>query len=182
MTALPRLETTKVRVIWLLKSVTKRQEANKPRPLLACMSHLVLFTRTSAKTKMERNSWSSLANLSASVVAVEQAPPKDWQMIWGAVLGNMRLHIIQRHEEKIGHVVCWRLSSCAICSEKICQPVTDDIALANWNLLSLPVACIQIYARLFQVKKLTPNLGIYGHYGVVSEKLISLFQIAWDKR
>jgi hypothetical protein len=58
-------------------------------------------------------------------------------MTWKGGTWDMRLHIMQRNEKKIGHVICSRLSSCVICSEKLRQPFTDNIALANWGFLSL---------------------------------------------
>lgn len=59
-------------------------------------------------------------------------------MIWEMVLGGMRIHIVQRPNRRMGHVVCPRTKACEICRGGL--PSREGDA----KLLALVVACKQI--------------------------------------
>lgn len=59
-------------------------------------------------------------------------------MIWEMVLGGMRIHIIQRPNRRMGHVVCPQTSACDICRGGL--PGTKESA----GLLALSMTCKQM--------------------------------------
>lgn len=59
-------------------------------------------------------------------------------MIWEMVLGGMRIHIVQRPNRRMGHVVCPRTKACEICRGGL--PSREGDA----KLLALVVACKQM--------------------------------------
>ena len=65
-------------------------------------------------------------------------------MIWEAALGGLCLHIIQRPQRRLGHIVCPRKESCEVCRGGLHQPVKGSESLSSWSLLSLPMTCKQM--------------------------------------
>ncbi|UCK57892.1 hypothetical protein AFCA_000772 [Aspergillus flavus] len=67
-------------------------------------------------------------------------------MIWEMVLGGMRIHIVQRSDRRMSHVVCPLTNTCDICLGASPQPVKGR-ARTIGNLLALPTTCRQIYCE-----------------------------------
>ncbi|KAE8378916.1 hypothetical protein BDV26DRAFT_260537 [Aspergillus bertholletiae] len=67
-------------------------------------------------------------------------------MIWETVLGGMRIHIVQRPDRQMSHVVCPLTVSCNICRGDSPQPVKRKAQLVG-SLLALPMTCRQIYGE-----------------------------------
>jgi hypothetical protein len=75
---------------------------------------------------------------------LNKLPPELRLAIWEIVLGNLRLHIIQRSHRRLGCVVCPQQDSCDICRGALLQPVKNPETCSNMNLLSLLVTCKQM--------------------------------------
>ncbi|KAL6229933.1 hypothetical protein BDW75DRAFT_245296 [Aspergillus navahoensis] len=87
--------------------------------------------------------------------------PELRMMIWELVLGGVRIHIIQRSNRRMGHVVCPSAVTgtevCDICrgglppSSSSCCSSTERSrspqVLMRSNLLALPMACKQLYGE-----------------------------------
>ncbi|KAL4878367.1 hypothetical protein BJY04DRAFT_111850 [Aspergillus karnatakaensis] len=70
-------------------------------------------------------------------------------MIWKEVLGGMRIHIIQRTDRRMGHVICPISEVCDICRGGLppsgcCR---EKESRATSDILALPMACKQIYCE-----------------------------------
>ncbi|KAJ9234107.1 hypothetical protein C8Q69DRAFT_271487 [Paecilomyces variotii] len=71
--------------------------------------------------------------------------PEVRLIIWEQVLGGRRLHIIQKCRRRLCHVSCPLRESCDICRGGLAQPAKDCEVPHDWDLLSLPMTCKQIY-------------------------------------
>ncbi|KAJ5514638.1 hypothetical protein N7463_004190 [Penicillium fimorum] len=93
-------------------------------------------------------------------------------MIWGFVLADQRIHIIQCSKQRLGHVVCpcapekspkrhTRQKKCEIChGTGISQPA-KEADLMRWNkvkLLGLALTCRQIYHESISLLYTLPTL------------------------
>ena len=61
-------------------------------------------------------------------------------MIWELVLGGMRIHIVQRPNRQMGHVVCPQTGTCDVCRGGL--PGMKE--LENCSLLALAMTCKQM--------------------------------------
>lgn len=96
--------------------------------------------------KRKRTIAESLAqsNRAPDSCVLTRLPLSVRQLIWEAVIGGLRIHIIQRHKRQLRHIICSQLDSCIICREPAIQPVKENVPLASWSLLSLPLVCKQM--------------------------------------
>ncbi|KAJ6041633.1 hypothetical protein N7460_007023 [Penicillium canescens] len=103
--------------------------------------------------KRKRNMTESLSQSScpSESFLLTRLPRGVRQLVWEAALGGLRLHIIQRHKRRLGHIVCPQLDSCVICNEKVAQPVKGDIAQVTGSLIALPMVCRQMYRETIDV-------------------------------
>jgi hypothetical protein len=62
-------------------------------------------------------------------------------LIWEMVVGGMRIHIIQRPNRRMGHIVCSHAETCDICSGNVPQLAKDEEARRKTQLLSLALTC-----------------------------------------
>ncbi|KAL2216636.1 hypothetical protein M432DRAFT_633827 [Thermoascus aurantiacus ATCC 26904] len=87
----------------------------------------------------------------AGCLILTKLSPEIRLMIWEEALGGFRLHIIQRSHRRLGHVICPLTDSCEICRGGLSQPVKDGEVPSEWNLLSLPMTCKQIYRETIRM-------------------------------
>ncbi|KKK20791.1 hypothetical protein ARAM_003820 [Aspergillus rambellii] len=70
-------------------------------------------------------------------------------MIWELVLGGMRIHIVQRTDRRMGHVVCPPplTAPCEICRGGLPPSGREGDSHISGDLLALSMACKQIYSE-----------------------------------
>ncbi|KAJ5834514.1 hypothetical protein N7447_000540 [Penicillium robsamsonii] len=134
--------------------LVQRYQSNKPPPL-PCVQTIAFSSQLQSRL---------LTRLS----------PELRLMIWGFVLADQRIHIIQCSKQRLGHVVCQcaleksppkrhtrQNNLCEIChGTGISQPA-KDADLVRWNkvkLLSLALTCRQIYHESIPLLYTLPTL------------------------
>lgn len=129
-----------------IEALIYTRTGNKPPPLLRSRRRTIASIQPQLQSRL-------LSRLS----------PELRVMIWEMVMGDKRLHIIQRSQQRLGHIVCplsisatsaktrcqTRESFCEIChGGGIPQPVKEGDLMRGRDgdmLLGLPLACRQMY-------------------------------------
>ncbi|KAL4983013.1 hypothetical protein BDW68DRAFT_43161 [Aspergillus falconensis] len=100
-------------------------------------------------------------NIQLQSSLLSKLSPELRVMIWELVLGGMRIHIIQRPDRRMGHVVCpsavTETGACDICRGGLPPSCSSCCSsregsrspqvLMQSNLLALPMACKQLYTE-----------------------------------
>ncbi|KAL4924139.1 uncharacterized protein BDV17DRAFT_275315 [Aspergillus undulatus] len=132
-----------------------RYQNNKPTALPRPRRQSALSTRTQSQSQQPKQSqpdskliWE--AQLQSSLLA--KLSPELRVMIWEQVLGGMRIHIIQRSDRRMGHVICPAVGSCDICRAGLPLPGYSKSSCSEADsqlngLLALPLVCKQIYSE-----------------------------------
>ncbi|KAI9369144.1 hypothetical protein BJX61DRAFT_175181 [Aspergillus egyptiacus] len=126
-----------------------RYQNNKPTGLPRPRRQSALSGRSPSQPKQPqpdtRLNWK--AQLQSSLLA--KLSPELRVMIWEQVLGAMRIHIVQRADRRMSHVICPRTEACDICRGGLppsgCS--REGGSRGKSNLLALPRTCKQIYSE-----------------------------------
>ncbi|PLB45532.1 hypothetical protein P170DRAFT_439281 [Aspergillus steynii IBT 23096] len=120
--------------------LAQRYQNNKPTALPRPRKHPLNRSQPQKQQQQQQDTrlvWSAQPNcpLLSSLSAELRL------MIWELVLGGMRIHIVQRPNRRMGHVVCPRTKACEICRGGLPSREGDR------KLLGLVMACKQIYSE-----------------------------------
>lgn len=97
----------------------------------------------SADEEMEEPTVSERAEQSQSSLLAKLSPELR-MLIWEKVLGGMRIHVIQRSNRRMGHVICSNTEACEICQGGRPQPSRKN---RPDLLLALSLTCQQVYCE-----------------------------------
>ncbi|BCS24166.1 uncharacterized protein APUU_40610S [Aspergillus puulaauensis] len=124
-----------------------RYQNNKPAGLPQPRRQSALSSRNQSQTRQSETKLCWDVQLQSSLLAT--LSPELRVMIWEQVLGGIRIHIIQRADRRMGHVVCPASGACDICRGGLppssCKESPPHIPSSS--LLALPLACKQIYSE-----------------------------------
>lgn len=113
------------------------KQGNKPTPL----------SRRRSSTLRQGQRFNSHQNRETqrNCSLLTKLSPELRLLIWELVLGGLRLHIIQRTNRRLGHIVC-PASDCDTCEcSGLSQPAKDgDLRYDRQNLLGLSKTCNQM--------------------------------------
>ncbi|PWY78549.1 hypothetical protein BO94DRAFT_497916 [Aspergillus sclerotioniger CBS 115572] len=112
--------------------LAQRYQNNKPSTPNRSRRHSALGTSTRTEWTLQPQS-SLLAKLS----------PELRLMIWEMVLGKRRIHIVQRPNRQMGHVVCPQTDTCDVCRGGLPMITPSGRCI----LLALAMTCKQIYSE-----------------------------------
>ncbi|KAL4912792.1 hypothetical protein BDW62DRAFT_193884 [Aspergillus aurantiobrunneus] len=130
-----------------------RYQNNKPAALPRPRKQSTIISsrnqlQSQPKQPDSRLTWD--VQLQSSLLA--KLSPELRMMIWELVLGGMRIHIVQRLDRRMGHVVCPITTGAGACD--ICR---GGLPPSAWNreggsrllsgLLALPITCKQVYTE-----------------------------------
>ncbi|KAL2803155.1 hypothetical protein BJX63DRAFT_81163 [Aspergillus granulosus] len=126
-----------------------RYQNNKPSGLPRPRRQSALSGRSQSQPKLPDSKLNWDVQLKSSLLA--KLSPELRVMIWEQVLGGMRIHIIQRSDRRMGHVVCPPTDACEICRGGLPPSGGSSRGGADSrmgrDLLALPMACKQIYSE-----------------------------------
>lgn len=123
--------------------LAQRYQNNKPTPLPKARRVGTLSDRAQAEKQPDSASnWT----VQAQSPLLAKLSPELRLMIWEMVLGGMRIHIVQRSDRRMSHVVCPLTDICDICRGDSLQPVKGKGRLIS-HLLALPMTCRQLYCE-----------------------------------
>ncbi|KAL4979648.1 hypothetical protein BDW66DRAFT_94630 [Aspergillus desertorum] len=148
-----------------------RYQNNKPPALPRPRRQSTLSTRRQSQPHPQQKQADARLNWVTQLQStlLSKLSPELRVMIWELVLGGMRIHIIQRPDRRMGHVVCpaavTGIETCDICrgglppsSSSCCSSSSSSRSSSREgsrsphlqmqsNLLALPMACKQLYAE-----------------------------------
>ncbi|KAE8149361.1 hypothetical protein BDV25DRAFT_156448 [Aspergillus avenaceus] len=124
--------------------LAQRYQNNKPTALSRSRRASTLSGRT--QTEKQPNP-AQHRNMQRQCSLLTRLCPELRLMIWEMVLGGQRIHIVQRPDHRMSHVVCPLTDACDICRGDVPQPVKGRKAQSIGHLLSLPITCKQIYCE-----------------------------------
>ncbi|KAL2864175.1 uncharacterized protein BJX67DRAFT_227010 [Aspergillus lucknowensis] len=126
-----------------------RYQNNKPSALPRSRRQSAVSGRSQSQPKQPNTILNWDAQLQSSLLT--KLSPELRVMIWEQVLGGMRIHIIQRSDRRMGHVVCPLTDACDICRGGLppsgCSSREGGESPMRSDLLVLPMACKQIYSE-----------------------------------
>ncbi|KAJ0419251.1 hypothetical protein BJY00DRAFT_164823 [Aspergillus carlsbadensis] len=126
-----------------------RYQNNKPSPLPRPRRQSALSGRSQSQPKQPDSKLNWDVQLQSSLLT--KLSPELRVMIWEQVLSGMRIHIIQRSDRRMGHVVCSLTDACDICRGGLppsgCSSSKAGDSRTVSHLLALPMACKQIYSE-----------------------------------
>ncbi|KAL3474729.1 hypothetical protein BJX99DRAFT_231216 [Aspergillus californicus] len=132
-----------------------RYQNNKPTALPRPRRQSALSSgrnQSQPKQPDTRLAWD--VQLQSSLLA--KLSPELRVMVWEQVLGKMRIHIIQRGDRRMGHVVCPLTTMSQVTAADACEicrgglppsGCSKDGLRVMGDLLALPMACKQIYSE-----------------------------------
>ncbi|KAE8132493.1 hypothetical protein BDV38DRAFT_261120 [Aspergillus pseudotamarii] len=123
--------------------LAQRYQNNKPTALPRSRRASAISGR--AQTE-KRSSPASEGTVQVQSDLLAKLSPELRLMIWEMVLGGMRIHIVQRPDRRMSHVLCPLTNTCDICRGDLPQPVKGR-ARTIGNLLALPMTCRQIHCE-----------------------------------
>ncbi|KAL4766014.1 uncharacterized protein BDW70DRAFT_127095 [Aspergillus foveolatus] len=140
-----------------------RYQNNKPAALPRSRRQSAVSTRSQSQSRPQQKQADSRLNWDIQLQSslLSKLSPELRLMIWELVLGGMRIHIIQRPDRRMGHVVCpgavTKIEACDICrgglpssSSSCCSSSSSREGsrspqmLMRSNLLALPIVCKQV--------------------------------------
>ncbi|KAL4998840.1 hypothetical protein BDV10DRAFT_166406 [Aspergillus recurvatus] len=140
-----------------------RYQNNKPPALPRPRRQSALSTRSQSQSQPQQKLADPKLNWDIQLQSslLSELSPELRVTIWELVLGGMRIHIIQRPDRRMGHVVCpgavTGTEACDICrgglppsSSSCCsgrEGSRSPQGLMQSNLLALPTACKQLYTE-----------------------------------
>ncbi|RAK97817.1 uncharacterized protein BO80DRAFT_427875 [Aspergillus ibericus CBS 121593] len=113
--------------------LAQRYQNNKP-PTLPRRRYSIQTQRTDTRTLWTPQPQSTL---------LTKLSPELRLMIWELLLGGMRIHIVQRANRQMGHVVCPQTGACDVCRGGL--PGMKEVD--GGRLLALARTCKQIYTE-----------------------------------
>ncbi|OJJ02449.1 hypothetical protein ASPVEDRAFT_53136 [Aspergillus versicolor CBS 583.65] len=124
-----------------------RYQNNKPAALPRPRRQSALSSQSQSQTRQSETNLCWDIQLQSSLLAT--LSPELRVMVWEQVLGGMRIHIIQRADRRMGHIVCPALEACDICRGGLppscCKESRPHIP--GSGLLALLLTCKQIYSE-----------------------------------
>ncbi|KAL4948394.1 hypothetical protein BDW69DRAFT_176533 [Aspergillus filifer] len=130
-----------------------RYQNNKPTALPRPRRTSALSTRSQSQSKQPQPDSRLIWDDQEQSSLLAKLSPELRVMIWERVLGGMRIHIIQRSDRRMGHVVCPATGSCDICRAGLPLPgyskfsCREEDTRPSSGLLALPLVCKQIYSE-----------------------------------
>ncbi|PYI05797.1 hypothetical protein BO78DRAFT_397899 [Aspergillus sclerotiicarbonarius CBS 121057] len=119
--------------------LAQRYQNNKPTSLPRSRRYSAASQRTSKPDT--RTEWT----LQPQSSLLATLSPELRLMIWELVLGGKRIHIVQRTNRQMGHVVCPQTGACDVCRGGL--PGIKDPESSGCGLLALAMTCKQIYSE-----------------------------------
>ena len=90
---------------------THRSPDNKPSGLPRSRRYSAVQSQRMSSKPDTRTEWA----IQSQSALLARLSPELRLMIWEMVLGGMRIHIVQRQNRRMGHIVCPQTSACDIC-------------------------------------------------------------------
>ncbi|KAA8647392.1 hypothetical protein EYZ11_001624 [Aspergillus tanneri] len=122
--------------------LAQRYQNNKPSALPRLRKHSALPNRSLAPSPTQKQPDTRLVWTVSDSLLLSKLSTELRLMVWEMVLGGMRIHIVQRSNRRMSHVVCPRTATCEICRGGL--PIIRD---GNTVLMALPLVCKQIYCE-----------------------------------
>ncbi|PYH98227.1 hypothetical protein BO71DRAFT_345547 [Aspergillus ellipticus CBS 707.79] len=118
--------------------LAQQYQNNKPTGLPRSRRYSALQGQRTPPKPDTRTEW-TIQHQSALLARLS---PELRLMIWEMVLGGMRIHIVQRTNRRMGHILCPRTGSC-----EICRGGHRSMKDVPGRLLALSMTCKQIYCE-----------------------------------
>ncbi|RAL11318.1 uncharacterized protein BO97DRAFT_406263 [Aspergillus homomorphus CBS 101889] len=125
--------------------LAQRYQSNKPTALPRSRRYSALQVQRAPQQQQPKSDIRTEWTIQRDNALLAKLSPELRMMIWELVLGGMRIHIVQRSNRRMGHVVCPETTGgCEICQGGL--PSAKAVTKRT-GLLALALTCKQIYSE-----------------------------------